>query len=70
MKISDVQQYLGKYVRIVFFDDTEREGVMGYTPFFSYEYGYRKPNYFYIGNLSFKASHVKKIKEMIEESDV
>lgn len=68
MKISDVQQYLGKYVRILFFDGTEREGVMGYTSCFSYKYGYRKPNYYTIGELDFKASHVKKIKEISHDN--
>lgn len=33
---------------------------------FSEKYDFRKPNYFYIGNVSFKVSHVRKVVESEE----
>jgi hypothetical protein len=38
-------------------------GTLGYVDEFSEKYDYRKPNYFYIGNISFKTSHVRKLAE-------
>ena len=49
----------------VYFKDGERGiyGRLGYVEEFSEKYDYRKPKYFYIGNTSFKVSHVRKVVE-------
>lgn len=36
-------------------------GTLGYVDEFSAKYDFRKPNYFYIGNTSFKVSHIRKL---------
>lgn len=36
-------------------------GTLGYVDEFSAKYYFRKPNYFYIGNTSFKVSHIRKL---------
>lgn len=53
----------------VYFKDGERGiyGTLHYADDFSAKYNYRKPNCFYIGLTSFKASHVRKVKESNEE---
>lgn len=38
-------------------------GILGYADEFSAKHDYRKPNYFYIGNTSFKVSHIRKLVE-------
>lgn len=38
-------------------------GTLGYVDEFSAKYDFRKPNYFYIGNTSFKVSHIRKLVE-------
>ena len=63
MKLADLHKMVGKDVTVVFFDGDVRSGVLGYADTFSAEHGYRKPNYFYIDDMSFKVSHIKKIKE-------
>lgn len=62
MTKSELMTYVGKKVHI-YFKDGERSiyGNLGYVEEFSAKYDFRKPNYFYIGNISFKASHVKAI---------
>ena len=59
MRKSELEALIGKRVKIRLFDNDEYEGVLGYTPEFSEKYGYRKPNYFTVGNLDFKVSHLK-----------
>ena len=61
MTRDELMKKVGKKVKITFFDGNWREGVLGYTKEFSAEYGYRKPGYFTIGDLSFKAYHIRKI---------
>lgn len=63
MKKSDLMSHVGKEICIYFKDSRESaiHGTLGYVNEFSSKYDYRKPNYFYIGNTSFKASHVKAI---------
>lgn len=63
MKKSDLMNHVGKDVVIVLFDDSTICGKLGYIDEFSEKYDYRKPKNFYIGNMSFKVSHVKKLLE-------
>lgn len=64
MKETELMHYVGQKVHI-YFKDGERGiyGTLGYVDEFSAKYDYRKPNYFFIGNTSFKASHVRKLAE-------
>lgn len=57
---------VGKKV-YVYFKCGERGiyGTLGYVDEFSEKYDYRKPDYFYINNILFKVSHVRKVE--IEE---
>lgn len=63
MKHLELLKLVGKNVRILFCDGTWIWGELGYAYKFSAKYGYRKPNYFYVGDTSFKASHVRKLVE-------
>lgn len=62
MSKEELIQYVGKKVFITFKGE-ERGifGTLGYVFEFSSKYDYRKPGYFYINNLSFRASIVKKV---------
>lgn len=64
MTRADLMKLVGKKV-FVYFKGEERGiyGTLGYVDEFSAKYDYRKPNYFYIGNTSFKVSHVRKLAE-------
>lgn len=64
MTQAELMHYIGEKVHI-YFKDGERGiyGTLGYADEFSAKHDYRKPNYFYIGNTSFKASHVRKLEE-------
>jgi hypothetical protein len=64
MTKAELMQYVGKKV-FVYFKDREAGiyGTLGYADEFSAKHDYRKPNYFYIGDTSFKVSHVKKLEE-------
>lgn len=61
---ADLMRLVGKKI-FVYFKDGEKGiyGTLGYADEFSEKHDYRKPNYFYIGNTSFKASHVRKVAE-------
>lgn len=63
MTKADLMKLVGKKV-FVYFKNGERGiyGTLGYVDEFSAKYDYRKPNYFYIGNTSFKVSHVRKVE--------
>lgn len=52
---------VGKKVK-VYLKDREKSfyGTLGYVDEFSEKYGFRKPGYFFIGNTSFKVSHIRK----------
>ena len=68
MKKAELMQYVGKKVHVYF--KGEEKGIYGtlrYVDKFSTKYSYRKPNYFYIGNTSFKVSHVRKLTESEDE---
>lgn len=68
MTKADLMAYVGKKVHIAFKDNSSSiYGTLGYVDEFSEKYDFRKPNYFYIGNVSFKVSHVKKAIESEEE---
>ena len=64
MTKAELMFHVGKKVHI-YFKGEERSmyGTLGYVDEFSAKYDYRKPNYFYIGNTSFKVSHVRKLAE-------
>lgn len=65
MTKAELMQYVGKKVHI-YFKDSEKSicGILGYTDdIFVTKYGYCKPNYFYIGNILFKVSHVRRLEE-------
>ena len=67
MTKADLMKLVGKKV-FVYFKGAEKGiyGTLGYVDEFSAKYDYRKPNYFYIGNTSFKVSHVRKLAEQEE----
>lgn len=62
MKKSELMDMVGLNVEIRFPDGEVRKGVLGFTPEFSSQYGYRKPNYFTIGDIDFKVSHIKSVR--------
>lgn len=64
MTKADLMKLVSKKVFVIF-KDGERGiyGTLGYADEFSAKHDYRKPDYFYINNLSFKVSHVKKVIE-------
>ena len=63
MAKAELMSLVGRKVHI-YFKDGERGiyGTLGSVDEFSAKHNYRKPNYFYIGNTSFKVSHVRKVK--------
>lgn len=63
MTKAELMNLVGKKVHI-YFKDRERGiyGTLGYADEFSAKHDYRKPDYFYIGNTSFKVSHVRKVR--------
>ena len=64
MTEADLMKLVGKKVLVYFKDGVKGiYGTLGYVDEFSAKYDYRKPNYFYIGNTSFKVSHVRKVAE-------
>ena len=63
MKHVELMKFVGKTVRILLRDGEWLWGKLGYADEFSAKYGYRIPNYFYIGHTSFKVSHVRKLEE-------
>lgn len=62
MKKSELMELVGKEVDVTFTDGDRASGELGYVTCFSAKFGYRSPDYFYIGTTSFKVSHVKKCK--------
>lgn len=64
MTQAELMSYVGKKVHI-YFKDGEKGiyGTLGYADEFSAKHDYRKTNCFYIGNTSFKVSHVRKLEE-------
>ena len=64
MTNEELHTFVDKEVEVVFKDGTTSRGILGFADSFSYEHGYRKVNYFYVKDLSFKVSHIKKIKQI------
>lgn len=64
MTNAELMKLVGKKIT-VYFKGGERGiyGTLGYADEFSAKHDYRRPEYFYIGNTSFKVSHVKKVAE-------
>lgn len=62
MKKSELMELVGNNIFIYLKDGDNVYGKLGFVDEFSAKHEYRKPNYFYIGNTSFKASHVKKVE--------
>ena len=61
MKKAELMALVGKKVTIYF--KNEEKGIYGTLFFcdeFSAKQGYRKPGYFYVGNINFKVSHIRK----------
>ena len=65
MTKAELMELVGKTV-IVYLKNKETGlyGTLNYADEFSAKHDYRKPNYFYIDNTSFKVSHVRKIEEL------
>ncbi|MBE6014740.1 MAG: hypothetical protein E7241_05170 [Lachnospiraceae bacterium] len=59
---AKLQEHVGEFVIVTFFNGKVLSGRLGYTKEFSAKYQYKKPGYFTIGNCSFKVSHIKKIQ--------
>ena len=57
---ANLMKLIGKKV-FVYFKDEERGiyGTLGYVDEFSAKHDYRKPDYFYIGHISFRVSHIR-----------
>lgn len=66
MKHAELMKFTGKNVRILLFDGKWIWGKLCYADEFSAKHDFRKPNHFYIGNVSFLVSHVKKLVESEE----
>lgn len=66
MTKADLMELVGKKVTVFFKDGDERYGTLGYVDEFSAKHDYRKPDDFYIDNLSFKVSHTRKVIEGID----
>lgn len=63
MTRAELLNLVGKKVK-VYFKDSERGvyGMLGYVHEFSEKYEFRKPGYFFIGNTSFRVSHIRKVE--------
>ena len=61
MILTDVLEYVGKRVRVIFEDGSEAEGVLSYVPAYSEMYGWKKAKHFYIADVDFRAHHAKEI---------
>lgn len=63
MTRAELMTLVGQKVKI-YFKDSERVsyGTLGYVKEFSEKYEFRKPGYFFIGNISFKVSHIRKVE--------
>lgn len=59
---AELMLYVGKRVFVYFKDGKSAYGTLGYVDEFSAKHDYRKPNYFYINNISFKVSHIRKVE--------
>ncbi len=63
MKKDELMNLIGKQVTVYFkHDERGIYGTLKYADEFSAKHDFRKPNYFYIGNTSFKVSHLRKVE--------
>lgn len=62
MTKAELMNLVGKKVAVTFKDGDTICGILGYAEKFSAKHHYIKPNYFYIENISFKVSYVKKVE--------
>lgn len=66
MIITDLMEFVGKQVKVIFEDGDVIQGKLEYVPTFSAMYGWRKPKHFYLpcegGDIGFRAYHVKKVE--------
>lgn len=62
MTKADLMRLVGKNVFVYFKDGKSTYGTLGYVDEFSAKHDYRKANYFYINNISFKVSHIRKVE--------
>lgn len=64
MTKNELMSYVGKKVHIYFKgEEIGIYGTLGFVDEFSAKHDYRRPGYFYINNLSFKVSCVKRVAE-------
>jgi hypothetical protein len=67
MTKAELMTYVGKKVHIYLKGEEKGVyGTLGYVDEFSAKYDWRKPNYFFVGNTSFKVSHMRRLKESEE----
>ena len=68
MTKANLMELIGKKVT-VYFKGRENGiyGTLHYADEFSEKHDYRKPDYFYIGHMNFKVSHVKYVFVHLEE---
>lgn len=64
MTKAELMELVGKKVHIIFKGEKkDLYGTLGYADEFSAKHGFRITDYFYIGNTSFKVSHIRKVIE-------
>ena len=62
MTKAELMNLVGKKLHVYFKDGERVYGTLGYVDEFSAKHNYRKPDYFYVGNTSFKVSHVRNVR--------
>lgn len=69
MTKAELMELVGKTTIIhLKYEDRLLFGILYYADEFSARYGYRKPHHFYIGNISFLPSHVRKAEVLNDKS--
>lgn len=61
-RCDELDALIGQQVRAVLYDGSRAAGVPGYADEFSGKHGWRSPGRYYIGSLSLRKSHIKKIE--------
>ncbi len=59
-----LDSFLHQRVQITFIDGQIVEGILGYADAFSTLHQYKKVGYYYIDDICFRKSHIKKIKSI------
>jgi len=65
MTKAELMNLVGKKVTVTFKDGDKICGILGYADEFSAKHNYIKLNDFYIGNMTFRVSHIKKAESEI-----